>query len=342
MTIIRLTLFLCVVFFTHTHTAAVAQSPIVPPADDVLTVVGEQPGPGMWKVSKGNNVLWIMGTQTPLQQKMRWRAKDVKTVVAQAQEVLSNPSITVSIKQIGYFNALVMLPAAMEGRKNPDSATLKEIIPADVYARWLRLRDRYVDEFNTNDESADIERWRPVFAAQHLYSKAIQKSGMTNANLVWQVITDHAKLHNVKVTAVKLEPAIQNARAALKDFQTQRLSDLECFTKTVERIETDLDAMRARAKAWAVGDIDKLRTLPASDQRESCQNALSNTTFAKTLGAHDLVAQLETKWLDTAATAISKNAVTVAVLPINRLLAADGYLTKLRARGYIVKEPETE
>ncbi len=345
MTPARLVLIFAVLTIQPAGAGALAQSPIAPIApssDEVLTVFGEQPGPGMWKVTNNNNTLWIVGTQSPVLQKMRWRAKGLKAVIAEAQEVLSAPSVTVSIKQIGYFTALFMLPSAMESRKNPNNATLKEIIPADTYGRWLRLRDRYVDEFNTNDESSDIERWRPVFAAQHLYSKAIQKSGMTNANPAWQVITDHAKLHNVKVTQIKLKPAIQNARAALKDFEASRLSDLECFTKTVQRIETDLEAMRARAKAWAVGDVDKLRTLPASDQCEACQNALTNTTFAKTLGAHNLMAQMETLWLDSAATALAKNAVTVAVLPITRLLAADGYLAKLRAKGYVISEPETE
>ncbi len=332
------------VAFASSPIKANTASPPTPPADgpEVLMVVGEQPGPGMWKVSKGNNVLWIVGSQAPVMQKMRWRAKGIRNVVAQSQEILSTPSVSVSAKQIGYFTALTMLPSALEARKNPDNALLKDIIPADLYARWLRLRDKYIDEYNTDDESKDIERWRPIFAALHLYSQAIKKSGMTNVSPVWTVVTDAAKKHRVKITNVKLEPAITNARAALKDFRANRLADLECFAKTIERIETDLDAMRARANAWAVGDVDKLRRLPPTDQREACQMAMMNTTFAQTLGAQNIPVKMEMHWLATAEAALAKNAVTLAVLPIARLVAADGYLAQLRSKGFTIVEPEAD
>jgi hypothetical protein len=37
---------------------------------DQVLVTGEQPGPGLWKVSKDDHVLWILGTLAPLPQKM--------------------------------------------------------------------------------------------------------------------------------------------------------------------------------------------------------------------------------------------------------------------------------
>ncbi len=320
-----------------------ANTPVPPPTDtETLLIVGEQPGPGMWKVSRGNNVLWIVGTQMPVPQNMVWRAKSLKAVIAQSQEVLGEPAISVSMKQIGYFTALTMLPSAMEARKSPDNAMLKDIVPPDLYPRWLLLRDKYVDQYNTDSEDADIERWRPMFAALHLYSKAIRKSGLTNTNPVWPVINESAKKHRVKITELKLEPPVNNARSALKEFRANRLADLDCFAKTIARIETDLDAMRSRARAWAVGDVDQLRRLPVSDQRAACQEAITNASFVKTLGAQNIPAQLETLWLTSAETALAKNAVTVAVLPIAQLVTPEGYLAKLRQKGYVVTEPETE
>ncbi len=320
-----------------------ANTPVPPSADtETLLIVGEQPGPGMWKVSRGNNVLWIVGTLTPVPQNMTWRAKSLKAVIAQSQEVLREPTISVSMKQIGYFTALTMLPSAMEARKNPDNAMLKDIVPPDLYPRWLLLRDKYVDQYNTDNEDTDIERWRPMFAALHLYSKAIRKSGLTNTNAVWPVIDESAKKYRVKVTELKLEPPVNNARSALKEFRANRLADLDCFAKTITRIETDLDAMRSRARAWAVGDVDQLRRFPVSDQRAACQEAITNASFVKTLGAQNIPAQLETLWLTSAENALTKNAVTVAVLPIAQLVTPDGYLAKLRQKGYVVTEPETE
>ena len=147
----------------------------------------------MWRVSKGDNVLWIIGTQTPVPQKMTWRAKGLEAIVAQSRQVLREPTAGVSMKQIGYFTALTMLPSALQLRKNPDDATLKDIVPAELYARWLVLRDKYIDSYLINDEEKNIERWRPMFAALELYKRAIDKAGLTSANPVWPVVRDAAR-----------------------------------------------------------------------------------------------------------------------------------------------------
>ncbi|MBL0125644.1 MAG: TraB/GumN family protein [Betaproteobacteria bacterium] len=306
-----------------------------------MIVSGEQPGPGMWRVSKGDHVLWIVGTQTPVPKKMTWRAKGVEAIVAQAQEVLTQPSVSVSTKQIGFFTALFLIPSAMDARKNPDGATLRDVVPADLYKRWLLLRNKYIGEYKIDDEENDIERWRPMFAALHLYRRAIEELGMTSNNPVWTAISDAAKKHKVKTTDVSYYPAISEPRAAINQLKSSRLADLDCLAKTVERIENDLDAMRTRANAWAKGDIDAIRKLPATDQRAACEEAIRNASFMKTLGMQDIAAQVENTWLTAADAALAKNMVTLATLPITRMVAADGYLAKLRARGYTVLEPDS-
>jgi TraB/PrgY/gumN family len=305
-----------------------------------LIVSGEQPGPGMWKVSKGDNVLWLLGTHVPVPQKMTWRAKNVEAIVAQSKEILTGPSVTISTKQIGWFNAITLLPAAMESRKNPKGATLKDIVPADVYPRWIALRDKYVDEYNTTDEDKDIERWRPIFAAFELYSQAIKKTGLTITDPVWPVVNASAKKNSVKITKVEIEPPITNVRAAVNEFKSSQLADLDCFTKTIERIETDLIAMRSSANAWATGDIKAIRSLPASNQRDACEEAFRNASFLKTLGLQNFSTLMETAWFTAAEGALEKNTVTLAIMPIQRLISADGYVAKLKARGYKVEEPD--
>ena len=319
-----------------------ARQPAAPIVLETMMVSGEQPGPGLWKVSKGEHVLWIVGTQTPVPQKMTWRAKGIEAIVAQSQEVLSPPSMSVSMKQIGWFTALTMLPSALQLRKNPDNAELKDIVPPELHARWLLVRDKYIDSYDINDEEKNIERWRPMFAALELYRKAINKSGLTSANPVWPVIRDAAKKHNVKITEVKFEPAINEPRAALKELRSTRLADIDCFAKTIERIETDLAAMRIRANAWARGDVQAIRKLPATDQRAACETAVRNASFMKTLGTQNAVAQMEAMWLNAAESALKNNTVALAVLPIVQIVSQDGYVAKLRARGYAVQEPDAE
>ena len=305
-----------------------------------MLVSGEQPGPGMWKVIKGDHTLWIIGTQTPVPQKMTWRAKGLEAVIAQSQEILSEPSAAVSMKQIGYFTALTMLPSALQIRKNPDDATLKDLVPAELHARWLVVRDKYIDSYTINDEEKNIENWRPMFAAVELYRKAISKSGLTSASPVWPVIREAASKYKVKITQVRYEPAISEPRAALKELRSTRLADVDCFAKTVERIETDLAAMRVRANAWATGDINAIRNLPQTDQRAACEAAIRNASFMKTLGTQDLLKQIEITWLNAAEATLKNNTVALAVLPMAQIISPDGYVAKLRAKGYMVEEPE--
>jgi TraB/PrgY/gumN family len=313
------------------------------PATTILETVlvsGEQPGPGMWKVSKGDNVLWIIGIQTPMPKNMTWRAKKVEAIVAKSQEILGQPGASVSMKQIGYFRALTLIPSAMESVKNPDGATLRDLVPADFYTRWVTLRSKYIGEYQDDDN--DLERSRPMYAAGKLYQKAIEKSGMTLSSPVNAVITEAAKKYNVKTTSVTVEPPLGDLRGAVKELKKTRLADVDCFTKTIERIETDLQTMRARANAWATGDINAIRALPLNDQRAACEAAVRDANFMKTLGVQNITTQIETAWINAVEAALAKNAVTLASLSMRTLLEPDGYLAKLKAKGYVVQEPDSD
>lgn len=309
----------------------------VPVEPEQILAFGEQPGPGMWMVAKDGNVLWIVGTQSPLPKKVTWRAKGVEAVVAKAKEILSEPSARISANNLGFLRAITLLPAALEAKNNPDGATLSDVVPPALYARWEVLRDKYIDEARNPDNTVD--RMRPMFAAAELYSNAIAKSGMSTASVVWPVINAAAKKHGVKISDVVFEANIDNARAALKEFNSTRLADVECFAKTLDRVESDIEAMRTRAKAWTVGDVNALRSLTVAEQRAACEAAIRNASALKTLGAQDLPAQLETAWMKAAEAALANNNVTLAVLPAHLLLAPDGYLSKLKAKGYSVLDP---
>ena len=67
-------------------TAAVADLPVV-------VVTGVQPGPGLWKVSKGDHVLWVLGTLSPLPRAMQWQSREVDEVIGASQQVLLEPSV---------------------------------------------------------------------------------------------------------------------------------------------------------------------------------------------------------------------------------------------------------
>lgn len=298
-----------------------------------VVVSGIQPGPGLWRVSRGDHVLWILGTQAPLPRRIEWDTTVVERTLAQSQQMIGSPWVGLQ-KEIGVFRGLTLLPTALRARRNPDGRTLDEIVSPAQYARWQVLKSRYIGAGKRG-----IEEWRPVFAALELYEKAIERSGMSLSNVVAKEIARIAKRNGVKTIQVKVEIAIDNPKRALKEFAASPLDDGDCFDKTLDRIERDLGNMAARANAWSVGDIATLRDLPADNQFVACSAAFTEASLARKYGIDDLQQQIERKWLATAEAALARNRSTFALLPISQLLKADGYLSKLQAKGYVVEAP---
>jgi len=297
-----------------------------------VVVSGIQPGPGLWRVSKGDHVLWILGTQSPLPRRIEWDTSVVERTLAQSQALIEMPSVGLGT-DVGFFRGLTLLPTALRARRNPDGRTLADIVPPAQYARWQVLKARYIGA------NRGIEQWRPVFAALELYDKAIKRSGMTVSGVVGPKVMRIARRNGVETIPVKVEVAIDDPRRALKEFAASPLDDLDCFRKTLDRIEGDLGNMAMRANAWSVGDIAALRALPVENQFVTCSAAFTEAGLARKYGIDDLQSQIERKWLAAAEAALARNRSTFALLPISQLLKADGYLSKLEAKGYVVEAP---
>lgn len=301
-------------------------------APETILLVGQRPGPGLWKVSKGDHVLWVFGMYAPLPEKMEWRSQQVEAIVAQSQEFLLPPGAHANI---GFWRGLTLLPGLIGVKKNPDGATLRDILPADVYARWQPLKARYLGK----DDG--IERERPIFAAQTLYQAGLKQAGLTNSGAVRAKVDAIVRQHKVKTTETAIKLDIDNAARALSDFKKSALADTACFDKTLARLETDIEAMRVRANAWAKGDIAAIRQLSYPDQDSACDDAVLGADFVKNQpGWQNVKQRAQDAWLAAAERSIGSNDTSFAILGLAEILGPGGYLTALQARGYQVDSPE--
>ncbi|MDQ3495608.1 MAG: TraB/GumN family protein [Pseudomonadota bacterium] len=299
---------------------------------ETVVVSGAQPGPGLWKVSRDGRTLYILGTLSPLPRRMEWMSGEVESVIARAQAVISPPSVTVD-SGVGVVRGMLLLPSLFKARRNPDGRSLQQTVPPELYARWLPLKTRYLGRNN------GVEAWRPIFAAQELYEAAMKRSGLSQANPVTPLVRKAAKRHGITPTPANARLVIQDPKSVIREFNSSTLADIECFSRTLSRIETDLEAMRARANAWAVGDIDALRALPYDDQYSACVRAVTETGLARRVGASDLRLRVRDAWFTAAEDALARHEVSFATLPIAELLKPDGYLAQLRAKGYEIEAP---
>lgn len=334
--------FACVLSLGLLGAAALAQTdppPAPAPAGQQLeaapaTVVvsGKRPGPGLWKVSKDGHVMWVFALYSPLPQKLEWDSVRVERLVAQSQEMLLQPGVSVTV---GWMSGLTMLPSLIGLRKNPDGARLHDLLPADVYARWDVLKQKYIGDDD------DIERFRPFFAAEGLMDAGLKRNGLSKGYDVTKAIVKIAKDHEVKLTDTAVSVKLENPRAALKDFKASQMEDVACFTKTLDTLEGDLDAMKLRANAWANGNIAEIGKLDYAEREDTCNDAMMNGSFARNNPAfQDMRERGRAAWLKTAERALAKNPSTFALLSMSQVLGPKSYLAELQAKGYTVESPK--
>ena len=314
-----------------------------------VLVSGEQPGPGLWRVVKDGHELWILGSHGPLPKKMTWRSKQVEKAIAGSQRVMDEGGVDAK-PNIGIFRGLMLLPAAYAAAKNPDDEKLVDVLPADVYAQWTVLKQKYIGR------DSGIEKWRPTFAMLQLRSKARAKVGFGNSSLVWDEVRKLARKHRIRIipTSIEQEIRIEEPRKKLKQFAKVPFSDVECFSKSLAAMEGDLENLRLRANTWATGDLAALRSVPTRDPTTDCAQILGESllsgeispdadTTAMLQKIRSDIMQAEThadeKWLTIAKQSLAENASTFAVLPISKLIGERSPLPKLRADGYTVEEP---
>jgi hypothetical protein len=305
-----------------------------PPGQAILEevlVTGERPGPGMWRVSKGSHDLWILATLDPLPKKMFWRSRLVEKRISSSQLVLAPPDVMVDIH---FFGNPAYQDALVRARRSPDDQTLAQGLPPDVYLRWQPLQRKFLAH-------QSYEHTRPIFAAVDLYENAVDQSGLNSDDLnIWRIVERNAHSHRVRILAITVDWQRDRAINWLREFnEIPREVEVACLEKTIERIETDLGRMRHRANLWSVGDFQGLLAQTYPDDRMACFKSLYSVSRW-----HDQLeqayAQLSDKWLAAVDSALSKNKSTFAVLPIPQLLAPDGWLAKLRSRGYSIEDPK--
>ncbi len=321
--------------------AAHATSPAEPVADaadsgvlEEVLVTGQQPGPGLWKVTRpgdpDGHVLWILGNYSPLPKKLSWRSTELETVLASSQAVLAPVSVNASAGPLG---GITLLPSLIGVRDNPGDKRLQEVVPPDLYARWLPLKARYLGR----DEG--VEQWRPIFAAQELYRAALKERNLVPYDGVWPAVEKLARKARVPIVETELELKVEKARASIKEFKTTPLDDVECFARTLQRLESDLDLMRERANAWAVGDVARLRALVPVERASACIGVVLESSFMQQRGYGDVLVRAKTAWLAAVEQALGKYPSSVTVLSIDEILKPDGYVAELRRRGYVIEEP---
>ena len=321
---------LCLLLSAPAWTQTEAAPPLVEAPSTVL-VVGQRPGPGMWKISKGDHVLWVFATYSPLPVNMQWRSQQVEAIIAQSQLYLSPPTLGANV---GLWGGLKMLPHVVGMRKNPGGAMLRDVVSPEVYARWRVLKAKY-------GVSDAAESERPVFAAETLYNAGLKHAGLATSDEVSKAIQALLVKNNVKEMKSHVQLDIPNPGKTLKEFKRGSVDDAACFKATIERLEIDIDVMRARANAWSKGDLAEIRKLSFAEREAACQIAMeSSSALRDGMGLAGTEKRVRKLWLEAAEHALANYPTSFAMLKLSNVLRKDYVMTELQARGYSVQAPD--
>ncbi len=290
-----------------------------------ITIIGRYPGPPLWKVSSGERVLWIFGELSPVPKGLDWDPRNAERVLERAEVVIGAPRVSATtLNPIRLFR---LFRAARRLARTPKGTTLADQLPPELYERYSTLRTRHLP-----DDDEDDEELRPALAALRLYGAALDDVGLTADSRVGKTIGRLMRRSRADEAKIVIETEPETVIEELG--KVTREAELTCFATIMTSIETDLAAMKERANAWAIGDVYALRRFDYPDSQGNCLAMLFTAG-----GLAELRDKLYADWLAEAERALANHERSFSVLPMRELVAADGLLAQLEARGYTVTPP---
>ena len=335
----RLTPAVCLFALLGASAAQAQQAADTPASSAIRTlapvsVTGVRPGPGLWKVSRDGHVLWLLGTVSPVPKKMEWYSPQTEAVFGAATRVLGRPGADIHMGWGSAFKVAFAMPTILRARKLPDGKTLRDVLPAELYARWLALKPLYLGK----DEG--IEQWRPMFAADKLYRAALDRAGLQSGNGIAKRIGELVKEHKLAPVDNSVGYELTDPKGLAKSIAKADIDEVACFRSVLDQLDQDVQHATERANAWAIGDSPELTRLVEHDRVDECLKAIEHVEAMKSMDLDVARARSRDKWLASADSALATEAVSFATLPINEMFDTDGLLARLRGQGYEVEVPE--
>jgi uncharacterized protein YbaP (TraB family) len=300
--------------------AASAGADDAPVQLDEVTVTGERAGPGLWHVRNGSAQLWIFGTVSPLPKDMTWRSAQLESILDSADQVLVAKPV-----EIGIARAMWLVVTQRSLLMAPHGKKLKNLLPADLYARFAKQRALFTDDADK------WERYRPLVASAFLEEEALHRIGLSTRLDLAEEVRTLARKHHVRIEEFKIA-GLRDILDALKSLPPA--TEDTCVAASLATLETGLPRLIDRARAWATGNVERIQQLPESREVAACRAAI---TMESTSG--DLYALLRRTWIENMQQHLQRGGVTVAVVSMDMLLERGGFLEQLRASGYTIEQP---
>ena len=276
-----------------------------------LVVVARHPAPAWWRVEnkQTGSTVWILGAlDVPIPPDVAWRREELEERMTGASSLLTDAQLHAGLEDIfGLFKLWSMLRTDdMEAGLDPG-----------LRARFAAVREK----LGKGPEA--YAHWRPMIAGQVLL-RDVRPPGSRS---VGRQVRALAGRRGVPIRPAGDYDLVPFAKTALTSLTPD--SEGQCLSAALDDAEKGREAVREAAVGWARGAV--AAALKAPRQFDRCLLLMAGGPKLWRSSTDDLAAQIG-RTLDTPGHA-------VAVVSLRRLLAKDGLIDSLKARGLKVIGP---
>ncbi|MDB5439696.1 MAG: hypothetical protein JWM33_2123 [Caulobacteraceae bacterium] len=332
--------------------AAPAESPpaAVPDLVSPLVVVAATPGPPWWKVTRGEAVLWILGTPPAISGPpvpLKWNTTVLRRRLTGAKAFLAPVMLPTSVwdepaSPITILADCSALPPKIRANVNPNDLSTycagsgdkgyRRIVTPDSAPAGYRVGD--LDEMTLAQLKAATQRynagpfhaeppqkgWSLGYATSQLTQGLSVQAFLSPTALVDQ-LADAARAARLtpKTLALDLGPARQAYKIGSPEAQRA------CLAEVIAQVQAGSAPITRALEAWARGD------LPDSFARIGC--------LEDKLALYQTVAKATTPALEGLMAQGGKSVAAVELVP---LLMRGGVIQALEADGYKVEGPDLD
>ena len=278
------------------------------PIEEVI-VSGRRPGPPLWRIENGENILWVFAVVPTMPKSFEWDSSAIEHVMAESQQYFPLIERSVFASILNPIKAIGMLRRFNKLKKIPDERTMEDYLPAQEYEKFSILKAQYAPN------NKKIEKLTPVFAADELFQGAKREYGLVSAHKISKAISKLAKKNKLETTKIKAREQIESKPI----FEAiENLSDAEhskCLSLVMSTLDDQIDSLVNYALLWTDGDPQALIDNSIPSLQESCSQF-----FLDSEQAQRIIRQTEEAWLNETQKAIENNTSSFAVLALHDVI----------------------
>ncbi len=263
-------------------------------------------GPVMWKLTKGDSTVWVLGVMDLKPDPLEWNSDHFRRVLKGAKSL-----ILVEESTWEPTNSTL-----------PKTVRLKDVLTPKTYER---LEAKVMHE---GFSIPTYERYKPVWAGARLMADVIAEHGIST-RFVPETMTEMAE-----EAGVPIQPLLRNDAPTLLDlYDTLDATGSEaCLNDYLDSIDYLLGVMPRVTYAWAHGDLKTVMRYHQQMAYTTC--ILRDKTTAARYPAYavdNVVSAINTS--------LQTSGKSVVVWPLSDILRKGGVLDTIKTEGITISSP---